>query len=333
MVGTLPCRAVRATRIGFVGAGGVAQRHASVLGSFEDVELVGVADPRAEAASALAASAGCPVFGDLSALLDGAAPDAVYVCVPPFAHGQPERELVHRNVPFFVEKPLGAGIEVAEEIGAAVARSGLLTATGYHWRYLDGVARARELLAAAPARLAVGAWLDKVPPVPWWTRREWSGGQVVEQATHLLDVMLDLVGDVEHVYAMGARTERPAFPEADVDDVTAAALRFAGGAVGSLSATALLPAKARAGLELVADGLRLELTETALRVQDAAGEAVHEDAGEAKVRVDRAFVDALRGTGDDVRAPYATALRTHRVACALAESARLGAPVDVPAAA
>jgi predicted dehydrogenase len=49
--------------------------------------------------------------------------------------------------------------------------------------------------------------------------------------------------------------------------------------------------------------------------------------------VDRAFVDAVRGVGDDVRAPYATALRTHRVACALAESARRGEPVDLPAAA
>ena len=316
-----------------MGAGGVAQRHASVLGRFEDVELVGIADPRAEAASALAASAGCPAFADLTALLEGAAPDAVYVCVPPFAHGQPERELIHRNVPFFVEKPLAAGIEIAEELGAAIARAGLLTATGYHWRYSDGVARARELLAAAPARMAVGAWLDKVPPVPWWTQRERSGGQVVEQATHLLDVMLDLVGEVEQVYAVGARTERPAFPEADVDDVTAAALRFAGGAVGSLAATALLPAKARAGLELVADGLRLELTETTLTVQDGAGQEVHEDRGEAKVRVDRAFVDAVRGEGDDVRAPYATALRTHRVACALAESARRGVPVDLPTAA
>jgi predicted dehydrogenase len=166
--------------------------------------------------------------------------------------------------------------------------------------------------------------------VPWWTQRERSGGQVVEQATHLLDVMLDLVGDVEHVYAMGARTERPAFPEADVDDVTAATLRFAGGAVGSLAATALLPAKARAGLELVADGLRLELTETTLTVQDAAGQEVHEDSGEAKVRVDRAFVDAVRGEGDDVRAPYATALRTHRVACALAESAAAASPSTSP---
>ena len=319
-----------ATRIGLVGAGGVAQRHASVLATFDDVELVGVADPRGEAASALAATARCPAFGDLPAMLDGASPDAVYVCVPPFAHGQPERLLVERGLPFFVEKPLGAGLDVAEELAAAVARAGVLTATGYHWRYLDGVARARELLAAAPARLAVGAWLDKVPPVPWWTQRARSGGQVVEQATHLLDVMLDLVGPVAQVQALGARTERPAHPGADVDDVTAATLRFAGGAIGSLAATSLLPVKARAGVELFADGIRLELTEIALTVQDAGGEELHEEAGEAKRRVDRAFVDAVRGEGDDVRAPYATALQTHRVACALARSAREGAPVDVP---
>jgi len=332
MVGTLHSRAVVATRIGLVGAGGVAQRHASVLGDFEDVELVGVADPRAKAASALAASAGCAAFGDLAELLDGAGPDAVYVCVPPFAHGRPERLLIERGIPFFVEKPLGAGLDVAEELGAAVAAAGLLTATGYHWRYLDGVARARELLAAAPARLAVGAWLDKVPPVPWWTRRAQSGGQVVEQATHLLDVMLDLVGPVRAVHALGARTDPAADPDADVDDVTAATLRFAGGAVGSLTATCLLGTKARAGVELVAAGVRLGLTETALTVHDAAGEVVHEEAGEAKRRVDRAFVDAVRGEGDDVRAPYATALETHRVACALARSAQEGAPVELPAA-
>ena len=43
--------------------------------------------------------------------------------------------------------------------------------------------------------------------------------------------------------------------------------------------------------------------------------------------MDRAFVDAVRGIGDDVRAPYAEALRTHRLACALAASAATGQPV------
>lgn len=315
-------------RIALVGAGGVAERHASVLGAMEDVSIVGFMDVRRRTAEKVAEQVGTSAFTDLPELLDAAAPDAVYVCVPPFAHGDAERLLVERGIPFFVEKPLGAGIEVAEELGAAVAERGLLTATGYHWRYHEGVQRARELLDGRPVRLAVGAWLDKVPPVAWWLHQERSGGQLVEQATHLLDVMRDLVGEVDEVHAVGSRSAREI--PGDVNDVTAATLRFAGGAVGSLAASSLLPAKHRAGLELVADGLRLVITETSLAVHDADGEATHSiDPDEAKRRVDRAFVDAVQGRGDDVRAPYEVALRTHRVACALARSAAGAATVDL----
>lgn len=330
----VPSAAMQATRIAMVGAGGVATRHVQVLGLFEDVQIVGVTDLREDAARALAAGVGAEVHPDLPALLDATSPDAVYVCVPPFAHGQPERLLVERGIPFFVEKPLGAGIEEAEELGAAIAERGLLTATGYHWRYHDGVQRARELLEDVPARMAVGAWLDKVPPVAWWLHRDRSGGQLVEQATHLLDVMRDLVGEVERVSAVGARHPRDAFPDGDVDDVSAATLRFTEGAVGSLTATSLLPGKHRASLELFADGLRLELSETALVVHDAGGAVTHEvDPDAAKRRVDRAFVDAVQGRGDDVRAPYGEALRTHRVACALARSAAAGGAVEPAGAA
>jgi predicted dehydrogenase len=52
----------------------------------------------------------------------------------------------------------------------------------------------------------------------------------------------------------------------------------------------------------------------------------------AKRRVDRAFVDAVQGHGDDVRAAYGVALRTHRVACAIARSALDGTPVDLAGA-
>lgn len=306
----------------------MAERHASVLGAMEDVSIVGIVDVRRRTAEKVAEQVGTSAFTDLPDLLDAAAPDAVYVCVPPFAHGDAERLLVKRGIPFFAEKPLGAGIEVTEELGTAVAERGLLTATGYHWRYHEGVQRARELLDGRPVRLAVGSWLDKVPPVAWWPHRERSGGQLVEQATHLLDVMRDLVGEVDEVHAVGSRSAREI--PGDVDDVTAATLRFAGGAVGSLAASSLLPAKHRAGLELVADGLRLVITETSLAVHDADGEATHPiDPDEAKRRVDRAFVDAVQGRGDDVRAPYEVALRTHRVACALARSAAGAGTVDL----
>jgi len=75
--------------------------------------------------------------------------------------------------------------------------------------------------------------------------------------------------------------------------------------------------------------LWLSVSEDELLIREDGGDPVRVpgDPAAARVAVDRAFVDAVRGIGDDVRVPYAEALRTHRLACALAESAATGAPV------
>lgn len=313
-------------RVGMIGAGGVAQRHARVLSGFDDVEIVGVTDVVPEAAVALAERHDARTFTDVAELL-AAGPDAVYVCVPPFAHGPAEEAVIDAGVPMFVEKPVAVDLGTAERIADLVARRGLRTAVGHHWRYLSVLDTARELLADRPVRMVSGAWLDKVPPVAWWSRRDRSGGPVVEQAAHVLDLIRVLAGEVTEVTAYGDGTPPPV-DGADIDAVTTAALRFATGAVGTLSAACVLGWKHRAGLEILADGLALSLTEDGLLIRDADGERhVPADPEAARVAVDRAFVDAVRGAGDDVRVPYAEALNTQRLALAVADSARSGRAV------
>ncbi|WP_433120939.1 Gfo/Idh/MocA family protein [Micromonospora sp. CA-246542] len=310
-------------RVGLVGAGGVAQRHARVLSGFDDVEIVGVTDVVPEAAAELAARHASRTFTDVAELL-AAGPDAVYVCVPPFAHGPAEEAVIDAGVPMFVEKPVAVDLGTAERIADLVARRGLRTAVGHHWRYLSVLDTARELLADRPVRMVSGTWLDKVPPVAWWSRRDRSGGPVVEQAAHVLDLIRVLAGEVTEVTAYGNGTPPPV-DGADIDSVTTATLRFASGAVGTLSAACVLGWKHRAGLEILADGLALSLGEDGLLIRDADGERhVPADPEAARVAVDRAFVDAVRGVGDDVRVPYAEALKTQRLALAVADSARGG---------
>ena len=315
-------------RIGLIGAGNVGRRHAQVLRSFPDVHLTGITDVVPETAAALAGDTGCRTFADVGELL-AAGLDAAYVCVPPFAHGVAETAVLSAGVPLFVEKPLATTAETAERLGALVAAAGLLTAVGHHWRYLGVVERARRLLDGRPVRLIGGAWLDTVPPVGWWPVRERSGGPVVEQAAHVLDLARLFAGEVAEVFAMGDGRP-PEVPGADVDGVTTATLRFRSGALGTLSTTCVLGWKQRAGLEVVADGLWLSVSENGLAIRadgaDPVEEVVTADPAAARVAVDRAFVDAVRGIGDDVRVPYAEALRTHRLACALASSAATGRP-------
>jgi predicted dehydrogenase len=312
---------VNVCRVGFVGADGVAARHADTLADFPDVNLVAVMDTDPDRAQSFARRFGVRTAPDVDRLVETGV-DAVYVCVPPFAHGPAEEAVAAAGLGLFVEKPLGLNCEVPERVAEAVAAAGVVSAVGHHWRYSASVATARRLLRNLPVRLVVGAWLDQPPPAAWWAVRGHSGGQVVKQAIHILDLARLFAGEVTEVCAV-ANENPPVAPDADVDEATAATLRFADGAVGSLAATCLLGWKHRAGLEVYADNLALTLTEDGIDVRGGRGCRQWQpvDPAVARRAADRAFIDALLSKGDDIRVPYPEALRTHRLACAVAQSA------------
>jgi predicted dehydrogenase len=319
------------TRVGFVGAGIIAERHLRDLLAFEDVAVAALADPRGQRARDLAERCDAHVYPDHAAMLAEEDLDAVYVCVPPFAHGAPEAALIERGIPFFVEKPLSVDCADAERMAEALDRAGLVTAVGYHWRYLDVVEQARRLLAERPARLALGYWLDMTPPPAWWVREAESGGQFVEQTTHIFDLARLLVGEVESVQAIAGRTPRAAYPDADVAEASVAMLRFASGAIGSIASTCLLNWPHRIGLHLFCDGMAIELSEFDLMVDVGKGRPLQRAEGDPFVREDRDFIDAVQGKPNRIRVPYAEALRTHRLATMAALAAREGATMAVRA--
>jgi myo-inositol 2-dehydrogenase / D-chiro-inositol 1-dehydrogenase len=160
-------------------------------------------------------------------------------------------------------------------------------------------------------------------------RRDGSGGQTVEQTTHVLDLARALAGEVAEVHAYGARVTPAATPGADVDEVTAASLRFESGAVGSVTSTCLLPRLHRAGVEVVGDGAWLWLSETELEVEVDGERSRWRADGDARPRPDRDFLQAVRGGPDRIRVPWQEAYRTHRLACALVRSADEGRPVEL----
>ncbi len=317
------------TRLGFIGAGGIAHRHFGVLRSMEDVQIAAVCDPDADRARHAAEATGATAYPDHEAMLAAEDLDAVYICVPPFAHGAPERDCLARGLPFFVEKPISLDIALAQEIAAEVEAAGLVTAVGYHWRYLDTVDEARAHLAQNPAHLIQGFWLDQTPPPQWWWDHDRSGGQVVEQATHVIDAARFLAGDVTEVFGMSARRDRADFQGLTVPTATAATLRFASGAIANLSATCLLRWNHRVGLHVFADGMALEITDHDLMVDVGRGRPVRHAQGDPVWREDRDFVEAVQGRENRIRCPYAEALMTHRVALAVAQSARDGALVKM----
>ena len=320
-------------RVACVGTGFIAGRHLRALSAMADVEVVAVADTQPERAAEVAARYGCRSHADGLALLETEELDAVWLCVPPFAHGALEAAAIARGLPFFVEKPLAVDLPTAQGIADRLSGTGLTTAVGYHWRHLDVVQRAAELLAGTPAQLVTGYWWDRTPPVPWWSQRAQSGGQVVEQTTHVFDLARHLVGDVAEVTA--AERAAPDGPE-DVPLAASSLLRFVSGAVGSISSARVLDGRHRVALHVVAEGTVLEvsergLTDHELRIGTGDGVEVLRSEQDPIAVEDREFLDVLLGTVPRVRVPYEEALRTHALACAADRSARERTPVRLAA--
>ena len=322
------------TRIALVGAGAVARRHVDVLRSLPGVSIASIADPSEAAAATLARHCDASPFRDVEDALDRADPDAVYICVPPFAHGEPEKAVLGRGLPMFVEKPLAVDMPTVADIAARVEETGVVTGTGYHWRCLDIVGDAQELLRDAPPLLACGYWLDKRPTAPWWAHADRSGGQFVEQLTHVVDLARVLLGEAVDVYAASARHPTPAASitdHGDVEDATAATVRFDSGTVAKLAATSLLDVKHKASLHTFSRGLVVELSEDGIVVNRGSERRHRRPAEDPRLTVDREFIEAVRGERAATRAPYTEIIRSHELGCAVAEAARTGRPVNVPA--
>ena len=113
-------------RIAFIGCGGIARAHADGLCKRSDVEFAGAFDADPQRAQSFAGQYGGTAYSGVAEMLDGARPDAAWVCLPPFAHGEAELALAARRIPFLVEKPIALTLETAQRILEATERTGTL---------------------------------------------------------------------------------------------------------------------------------------------------------------------------------------------------------------
>ena len=271
-----------------------------------------------ERATAVISTWGGRPFDDIERMLDEARPDAVFVCQPPYLAAEACIEVVERGLPLFTEKPLAAVRSDVERAFAALDGRDVVTAVGYQWRAIDFVAEVRRRLDDRPARLVLARWTGDTPGPSWWRRADQSGGQVVEQATHLFDLARYLLGEGEVVGAASARHERPDYPDFDVDAVASSVVRFESGAIGSFTSTSILPAGV-VEFELISEGLRqvIRLAASAtgqswsLETSDGAERSLETSRRDAYETEDEAFLDAVE-SGDPTRVfcTYEDAMRT-----------------------
>ena len=309
-------------KIGFIGSGGNANGHMNQLAGIEGARVVAICDIDPARAQSAAERHNADPYTAHQDLLERDDLDAVYLSLPVFVHGQPERDVIARGLPFFVEKPVAINIDIAREIEAAVTKAGLITCVGYQLRYLGSARITQDILKDKTINMVIGKyWCSsgRGSPEGWLRQMNKSGGQLVEQATHTIDMMRNLVGEVDSVYAMQANR---VLKEIDCPDSNSVSIQFSNGAIGSITA-----AWAYAGdwsntnvLDLLYEEELLNWNPSRVSVKEN-GEWV--DKTEPSPTIDEVFVNAVR-TGDpsQILSPYSDAVKTLEISLAANLSAQ-----------
>jgi len=316
-------------RLAFIGSGGVANwQHFDNLEPMDAAEIVAICDVDGDSARSAAERFDAGVYTDHRALYEEAELDAVFVCLPPFAHEDQELMAAERGIDLFVEKPLALSAEKAGAIDECIEENGVIAQVGYNWRYSPGLDRARELLRDRTIGFVDGRWWGGVMGGEghWWRRADRSGGQVVEQATHLFDAIRYLAGDVECVFAAG---ENEISELVDFPDVTSATMRHGSGTVSHVT-TSCAAEGDQVGLDVIADGATIAVRQNSIEGIVDGEEISEEFDANPYVREVEAFLEAVE-TRDDtgVRAPYADARKSLELTLAVDESIETGEPIDL----
>ena len=124
----------------------------------------------------------------------------------------------------------------AERMVAAVEASGVVAAIGFMYRFGDAVRRWRAL-DTGRAGLYVGGYYCNALHAHWWRKRVMSGGQILEQAIHQIDLIRHLVGEPDTVYARYANLFHRTVPDYDVEDLSSMIFAWDDGRIASLSAS------------------------------------------------------------------------------------------------
>ena len=307
-------------RVGFIGVGGVAQIHLASIAKIEDAEIVAVCDISEENARTQGEAYHAAIYTELDEMLEKEQLDAVIISVPPFAHGEIEEKVIAKGIHLLVEKPIELDLERAKQKAKLIKESKLINASGYCLRYLDTVQKAKEYLKDKKAAMIRGQYISGFVETPWYRIKDKSGGQLVEQATHILDMMIYLAGDVEKVQADMALQVLDDIEGIDIPDVTSVNMRFKSGMVGHLDNSCTQPDH-RMGVEVLGNGFRVEVGAGKMDVVTKDGVDTYSSQVNFYEVQDRAFIEAVKTNNQElILASYEDGLNTLAVSLAANQS-------------
>lgn len=256
-------------RVGVIGAGFGADVHVPALQALPGVEVAAICSRRLSRAREVATLAQVShAFDDYRELLASGTIDAVTLAAPPNLHHTMAVAACEAGVHILAEKPLARTAAEARDMLRMAREAGVCHSVAFHRRYEPSRQRVKQLVeqgfvgelhsvSVIVYRSALSASGGR--PFGWLMEQDKGGGVLAAVGSHYVDLLRWWFGEIHAVSgAVSTVVTERAHPEtgirheADADDNTAFVLRFASGALGSV--TISYTAVADVGEEIVASG-------------------------------------------------------------------------------
>jgi len=226
-----------------VGCGRIAKRHSELLGhqQIAGARLGGVTDIVVEKARKIGEQFSVPWFDDMHEMMTSVKPDVAVVLTESGNHAKHVIELARHRKHIIVEKPMALTIDDADAMIQACDAHGVKLFVVKQNRFNVPVVKLREALDADRfGKLVLGTvrvrWCrdQSYYDQDAW-RGTWAldGGVLTNQASHHIDLLQWMMGDVESVFARSAT----ALVNIEAEDTAVVVLKFRNGALGIIEAT------------------------------------------------------------------------------------------------
>ncbi len=166
----------------------------------------------------------------------------VDVCTPPGHHAEVVIAAAEAGKAVLCEKPLATDYAAAAAAVDAVKAAGVPNAIGFNYRRLPAVSLLKRLVEegrVGEVLLWRGTWLsdeflDPEIPFDWRFERKMGGTTIADLGTHVVDLALWIVGEIDEVSAQSSTfTRERSGRSVEIDEASSALVRFSNGAAGN----------------------------------------------------------------------------------------------------
>ncbi len=230
-------------KFALVGCGRIAKRHSELLGNsqIQGASLVAVCDLVEDKAKKIGEQFSVPFFTDMHEMMRSVNIDVVVVLTESGLHAEHVVALAPYGKHIVVEKPMALTLDDADAMIRACDQAGGKLFVVKQNRFNVPVAKARQALEAGRfGKLTIGTvrvrWCR---PQSYYDQAAWrgtwamDGGVLANQASHHVDMLEWMMGDVLSVFAMSST----ALADIEAEDTAVVILRFKNGALGAIEAT------------------------------------------------------------------------------------------------